>query len=55
MHRPDAATVSLTHVQVSADSVLLRYAPGSPCECRPFQTVRMRRSTSAACGEAARA
>lgn len=31
MHRPDAATVSLTHVRVDAQQVAMAYAPGPPC------------------------
>ena len=31
MHRPDASTVSLTHVVVEDDRVTMAYAPGPPC------------------------
>ena len=37
MHRPEAHTVSLTHVQVSHTRIQMRYQPGSPCQERPWQ------------------
>ncbi len=35
MHRPDAATMSFSHVQVDTREVRFRYAPHSPCRGRP--------------------
>lgn len=32
MHRDDAVTVSASHIQVGAEQISLRYAPGAPCE-----------------------
>lgn len=34
MHREDAATVSLTEIEVHGNEGTLLYHPGSPCECR---------------------
>jgi hypothetical protein len=31
VHRPEAASVSLTEVELAADVVVLRYFTGSPC------------------------
>lgn len=54
MHRDDAHTVSLTHVSVSPDSVLLHYCPEAPCGGAPFETVRMRRLTLSMSGGSGR-
>ena len=35
MHRPDAETVSFSHVRVDAQSVRFDYTPHSPCRGRP--------------------
>jgi len=43
MHRPDARTVSLTAVAVTAGEVSMAYQPGHPCEGSPTVTVRIPR------------
>jgi hypothetical protein len=35
MHRPEARTVSFSHVRVSPGEVVFAYAPDSPCRARP--------------------
>lgn len=38
MHRPEAHTVSLSHVQVGPERVVMRYQGGAPCEGQTWQT-----------------
>lgn len=38
MHRPEAHTMSLTHVQVSSTRVCMRYQAGFPCQEGPWHT-----------------
>ena len=50
MHRPDARTVSLTHVVVDAESLRMAYADGPPCrvEMIPSAELVLRRRADAA-------
>lgn len=47
MHRPDAATVSFSHVTVDRDSIQFQYSAGPPCQARGPQITRMRRARQA--------
>jgi hypothetical protein len=46
MHRDDAATVSLSGVTVTGDSIGFIYQPGSPCMKRPAERVVIARTMS---------
>ena len=43
MHRPDAATRSLTHVRVDAAEVVMRHAAGAPCDTPLGDELRLAR------------
>lgn len=42
MHRPDANTVSMSHLQVNGDTINFRYADGAPCEAEFGEVVSIR-------------
>lgn len=43
MHRPDAHTVSFTHVHAGPDKILMEYHPGAPCQNRPAHPLSLPR------------
>jgi hypothetical protein len=47
MHRAEAATVSLTHVEVDPTRVSMTYHAGQPCEAPPATTAALRRTAVA--------
>lgn len=46
MHRPDAQTVSLSHLVVSPGATIFSYQPGAPCEGHSAQTVSLQRAAA---------
>ncbi|WP_306536654.1 NRDE family protein [Geobacter sp.] len=43
LHRPDAKTVSFSHIRVDAGTVLFRYWEGSPCQAEPVRSTSLQR------------
>jgi hypothetical protein len=43
MHRPDAATRSLSQIRVDAQQVLMRYGPGPACRAQLGEPVVLAR------------
>jgi hypothetical protein len=48
MHRPDARTVSLTHIVVDSERVTMAYADGPPCRSPLGEPLELRRRPSEA-------
>jgi len=46
MHRPDAETVSFSHIQVAAEEIRFLYVPDSPCRGEPLVPITMARPGS---------
>jgi len=44
MHRPDAETVSFSHIQVGATEIRFHYVPDSPCRGKPLAPTTMARA-----------
>ena len=50
MHRPDAETVSFSHIRVTQDRIEFRYVPSAPCSNAPAVNLSLHRSTAVAGG-----